>query len=70
MKDVAVLRVMGNFYHNPNWDFEINILSALTCLLKMIAETDKLSKLPLEQWLTYSATQEKCSEEADVSIKS
>ena len=36
---------------------EIDILSALTCLLKTITETDKLSKLPLEQWLTYSSTQ-------------
>ena len=30
-----------------------DILHALTCLLKTTAETDKLSKLPLEQWLTY-----------------
>ena len=47
---------------------EIDILSGLTCLLKTIANTDNLSKLPLEQWPTYSATQKKCSEEGDVEV--
>ena len=49
---------------------EIDILGDLTCLLKTIAETDKLSKLSLEQWLTYSATQKKCSEEGGLKVKS
>ena len=47
---------------------EIDILSGLTCLLKTIANTDNLSKLPLEQCPTYSATQKKCSEEGDVKV--
>ena len=35
---------------------EIDILGALTSLLKTLCETETLSTKPLEQWSTYSAT--------------
>ena len=34
---------------------EIDILGALTCLLKTLKETDKLSSVPLVEWPTYAA---------------
>ena len=42
---------------------EVDILGALTCLLKTLKETDKLSSKPLAQWTTYAATLRKCTEE-------
>ena len=42
---------------------EIDILGALTCLLKTLKETDKLASKPLAQWVTYAATLRKCTEE-------
>ena len=42
---------------------EIDILGALTSLLKTVSETDKLSPKPLEQWPTFAATQKKCTVE-------
>ena len=42
---------------------EIDILGALTCLLKTLKETDKLSSMPLVEWPTYAAALKKCTEE-------
>ncbi len=42
---------------------EVDILGALTCLLKTLKETDKLASKPLAQWTTYAATLRKCSDE-------
>ena len=42
---------------------EVDILGALTCLLKTLKETDKLATKPLEEWPTYAATLQKCTEE-------
>ena len=42
---------------------ELDILAALTSLLRTIKETEKLSSLPLAQWPVYSATLKKLSEE-------
>ena len=47
---------------------EIDILGALTCLLKTITETDKLGKKTLEQWPTYAATQKKCTVEDGANV--
>ena len=47
---------------------EIDILGALTCLLKTIAETDKLSKKPLDQWPTFAATQKKLTLEDGIKV--
>lgn len=44
---------------------EINILGALTGLLKTLKETDKLASKPLNQWSTYAATVSKCNTEED-----
>lgn len=42
---------------------EVDILSALNCLLKTLRETEKLAETPLDEWVTYSATVKRCSEE-------
>ena len=42
---------------------ELDILAALTSLLRTIKETEKLSSLPLAQWPVYSATLKKLSQE-------
>jgi len=44
-------------------DDEVNLLTALTCLLRTIKETDKLSSKNLEQWPVYSSTLQKLTEE-------
>ena len=44
---------------------EINILGALTGLLKTLKETDKLASNSLDQWPTYAATLGKCTMEED-----
>ena len=40
---------------------EIDILGALTSLLKTVRDTDKLSTKLLEQWPTFAVTQKKCT---------
>lgn len=47
---------------------EVDILAALTSLLKTMKETDKLSSKHLDQWPTYTATIKKitCEDEAIV----
>ena len=35
---------------------EVDILGALTCLLRTLKETDKLASKSLTQWATYAAT--------------
>lgn len=47
---------------------EIDILGALTGLLKTLKETDKLASKPLDQWPTYSTTVKKCTLEDDGSM--
>ena len=42
---------------------EVDILGALTSLLKTLKETNKLSSRPLDQWPTYAATLRKITEE-------
>ena len=42
---------------------ELDILAALTNLLRTVNETDKLSSLPLAQWPMYSATLKKVEDE-------
>ena len=42
---------------------EVDILGALTGLLKTLKETDKLASKPLDQWPTYAATLRKCTEQ-------
>ena len=42
---------------------ELDILAALTNLLRTVKETDKLSSLPLAQWPMYSATLKKVEDE-------
>ena len=42
---------------------EVDILGALTGLLKTLKETDKLASKPPDQWPTYAATLRKCTEE-------
>ena len=42
---------------------EVDILEALTCLLKTLKKTEKLSSKPLDQWSTYATTLSKCTEE-------
>ena len=42
---------------------EVDILGALTCLLKTLKETDKLATKPLEEWPTYAATLQKFTKE-------
>ena len=42
---------------------EIDILGALTSLLKTLCETETLTSKPLEQWSTYSATLKKFTNE-------
>ena len=44
---------------------EIDILGALTGLLKTLKENDKLASKPLDQWSTYAATVSKCTTEED-----
>jgi len=44
-------------------DDEVNLLEALTCLLRTIKETDKLTSRSLEQWPVYSSTLRKLTEE-------
>ena len=47
---------------------EIDILGALSSLLKTVSETDKLSSKPLEQWATYVATQKKYTVEGGIQV--
>ena len=42
---------------------EIDILGALTGVLKTLKEMDKLASKPLDQWPTYAATVSKCTTE-------
>ena len=42
---------------------ELDIVGALTSLLRTIKETEKLRSLPLAQWPVYSATMKKLKEE-------
>ena len=42
---------------------EVDILGALTGLLKTLKETEKLTSKPLDQWPTYATTLKKCTEE-------
>ena len=42
---------------------KVDILGALTCLLKTLKETDKLASEPLTEWTTYAATITKCTAE-------
>ena len=42
---------------------EVNILGALTSLLKTLKETEKLGSKPLDQWPTYAGTLGKCTDE-------
>ncbi len=42
---------------------EVDILGALTSLLKTLKETDKLASKPLDQWPTYATTVRKCTDE-------
>ena len=44
-------------------DDEVNLLEALTCLLRTIKETDKLTSRSLEQWPVYSSILRKLTEE-------
>lgn len=41
---------------------EVDILGALTCLLKTLKETGTFASKSLTQWITYAATVEKCTE--------
>lgn len=41
----------------------LDILGALTCLIRTTKETNKLSSKPLEQWSTYLSTLQKISED-------
>ena len=41
---------------------EVDILQAMSCLLKSLKETAKLSSTDLDCWPTYGATLDKCSE--------
>ena len=43
---------------------EVDILGALSGLLKTLKETDKLASKPLNQWSTYAAALGKCTKEA------
>lgn len=47
---------------------ELDILAALSSLLRTIKETEKLRSLPLAQWPVYSATQERERRERAKSI--
>ena len=42
---------------------DLDILAALTSVLKAVKEVDKLSSTPLDQWPTYAITVGKCLEE-------
>lgn len=42
---------------------ELDILAALTSLLRTVKETEKLSLLPLAEWPTYSATLKRVEDE-------
>ena len=44
---------------------EADILGAMTCLLKTLKETERLSSTPLDSWPTYAATLSKCIEEEE-----
>ncbi len=47
---------------------DIDILGALTCLLKTLSETNKLSSKNLENWPTYRATLSKCISEDEQQV--
>ena len=42
---------------------EVDILGALTCLLKTLKETDKLGSKSLDQWSAYAPTLSKCTQD-------
>ena len=44
---------------------EVDILGAMTSLLRTLKEIEKLISKPLDQWPTYAATLSKCTEEDD-----
>ena len=44
---------------------EVDILGAITGVLKTLKDTDKLASKPLEEWPTYSNTLKKCTGEDD-----
>ena len=46
----------------------LDILAALTGLVKSVKELEKLESLPLQQWPTYVATVRKCSKEGENTI--
>ena len=41
---------------------DLDILAAITSLLRSVKEVDKLSSTPLDRWPTYAATLLKCTE--------
>ncbi len=47
---------------------ELDILAALTTLLRTIKETEKLSSLQLSQWPVYSSTLKKLTEENETKV--
>ena len=46
----------------------LDILTALTSLLRSVKELEKLQSIPLQRWPTYAATVKKCSMEGDYII--
>ena len=44
---------------------DVDILGALTGIIKTLKETEKLASKPLEEWPTYAATLNKCSPDGD-----
>ena len=46
----------------------LDILAALTGLVKSVKELEKLESLPLQQWATYVSTVRKCSKEGENTI--
>ena len=47
---------------------EVDILAAVTSLLKTMKETEKLRSKPLDQWPTYAATMKKISSEGEEKV--
>ena len=42
----------------------LDIVGALSCLIRTVKETNKLKSKPLSQWTTYSATLKKVTQES------
>ena len=47
---------------------QLDILAALTSLLRSVKELKKLQPTPLQHWHTYAATLQKCLKEGDHTI--